>query len=133
MINIPLPFAAMWFIMLLGVISHILFQINKINHSTSDEIPWRVVVKKFFNKEWASYGISIIFTGVMAFSLVYMKRFEHVDNKEISYWAKWIPLAVIILYAFGVLNQWAFYKLLGRIQNNKGKVDIGLLTEEKKE
>jgi hypothetical protein len=126
MIHIPLPFFALWVIMLLGVFTHILAKIKSITDKTPDDIPLLVVIKKFFRKEWASYGMSLIFTGVAAYSFVFMKRFENPSNAEISYWAKWIPLSVLILYFFGVLNQWAFYWILGRIQS-KGKIDIDIL------
>lgn len=126
MINIPLPFLAIWGIMLAGILTHILAKIKKINDDSPDYIPWKQVVTKFLNKEWASYGMSIIFTGVMAYSFIFMKRFDNPTNAEISYWARWIPLSVLFLYFFGVLNQWAFYFILGRIQS-KGKVDIDLL------
>lgn len=129
MINIPLSFFAMWLIMLLGVLTNIMYRINKINHDTPGEIKWKDVVYKFFNKEWASYGMSLIFTGIVAYSFIYMKQFENPDNEEISRWAKWIPLAVIILYGFGVLNQVVFYWALGKIQK-KGQVDIDILKKE---
>lgn len=127
MINIPLPFYAMWIIMLLGVITHMLFKIKKITDSTPDDVPWKQVKDKFFRKEWPSYGISLIFTGIIAYSFVFMKQFNNPDNEEISRWAKWIPLSVLALYFIGVLNQWVFYKILGRIQNKGGEVDIDLL------
>ena len=126
MINIPLPFLAMWGIMLLGVITHVLAKIKSITDKTPDDIPLKLVIEKFMRKEWASYGMSLIFTGVVAYSFVFMKRFENPSNAEISYWAKWIPLSVIILYFFGVVNQWGFYWILGRIQS-KGKIDIDIL------
>lgn len=126
MINIPLPFVGMWVIMLAGVITHILAKINQINHNSPPEIMWNDILKKFFRKEWASYGMSLIFTAIIAFSFQYMKQFNHPDNAEISKWAKWLPLAVLVLYFIGVLNQWVFYWILGRIQS-KGKVDVDIL------
>lgn len=126
MINIPLSFSAMWLIMLAGVLTHILAKVNSINHKTDDNIKWDDVLKKFFQKEWASYGMSLIFTCVIAYSFYYMKQFEIPDNEEISRWAKWLPLAVIALYFIGVINQWVFYWILGRIQS-KGQVDIDIL------
>lgn len=126
MINIPLSFGAMWAIMFAGILTTILADINKINHDSPDSIPLSQVVSKFFKKEWAAYGMSVIFTGIVAFSFQYMKQFDNSNNEEISKWGKWIPLAVIILYFFGVVNQWAFYKVLGRIKTN-GKVDVDLL------
>lgn len=126
MINIPLPFLAMWGIMLLGVVTHVLAKIKSITDKTPDDIPLKLVIEKFMRKEWASYGMSLIFTAVVAYSFVFMKRFENPSNAEISYWAKWIPLSVIILYFFGVVNQWGFYWILGRIQS-KGKIDIDIL------
>jgi hypothetical protein len=131
MINIPLPFYAMWIIMLCGVLTNILARVNAINHRSPDNILWYNILKKFFQKEWASYGMSVIFTGIVAYSFVFMKQFEKVDNAEITRWAKWIPLAVIVLYFFGVLNQWIFYKILGRIQS-KGQVDVEILKEQPK-
>lgn len=126
MINIPLSFAAMWSIMLAGVLTHILAKINHINHNSPADILWTDILRKFFAKEWASYIMSLVFTGIVAFSFQYMKQFENPDNAEISRWAKWLPLAVLFLYLFGVLNQWVFYWILGRIQS-KGKVDIDIL------
>ncbi len=126
MINIPLSFFAMWIIMLAGVFTHILAKVNSINHKTDSELQWNLILKKFFQKEWASYGMSVIFISIIAYSFQYMKQFENPDNAEISYWAKWIPLAVIALYFIGVINQWIFYFILGRIQS-KGKVDIDIL------
>ena len=126
MINIPLPFLAMWGIMLLGVLTHVLAKIKSITDKTPDDIPLKLVIERFMRKEWASYGMSLIFTGVVAYSFVFMKRFENPSNDEISYWAKWIPLSVIVLYFFGVVNQWGFYWILGRIQS-KGKIDIDIL------
>lgn len=129
MINIPLPFWGMWLIMLAGVITHILAKINQINHNSPAEIMWWSILKKFFRKEWASYGMSLIFTAIIAFSFQYMKQFERMDNEEISKWAKWLPLAVIILYFIGVVNQWLFYLILGRIQS-KGRVDVDILRSQ---
>ncbi len=126
MINIPLPFLAMWGIMLLGVVTHVLAKIKSITDKTPDDIPLKLVIEKFMRKEWASYGMSLIFTGVVAYSFVFMKRFENPSNAEITYWAKWIPLSVLVLYFFGVVNQWGFYWILGRIQS-KGKIDIDIL------
>jgi len=123
--NIPLPFVAMWGIMIAGIITHILAKINDINHNSPPEIKWWDILKKFFRKEWASYGLSVIFTAIIAYSFQYMKQFDHPDNEEISRWAKWIPLAVIILYFIGVVNQWLFYLILGRIQS-KGQIDVDL-------
>lgn len=129
MINIPLPFWGMWAIMLAGVLTHILAKINQINHNSPSEVMWTDILKKFFGKEWASYGTSLIFTGIIAFSFQYMKQFNNESNAEISKWAKWLPLAVIILYFIGVVNQWVFYWILGRIQS-KGKVDIDILKNQ---
>ncbi len=126
MINIPLSFGAMWVLMLAGVLTHILAKVNSINHKSPDNILWTNILKKFFQKEWASYGMSLIFTCIIAYSFTYMKQFENPNNEEISRWAKWIPLAVIIFYFIGVINQWLFYWILGRIQS-KGKVDIDIL------
>jgi len=130
MINIPLPFVAMWAIMLAGVLTHMLFKIKKITDSTPDDVPWKMVKYKFFKKEWPSYFISIIFTCIIAYSFVFMKQFNNPDNAEISKWAKWVPLSVLILYFIGVLNQWVFYKILGRI-SSKGNIDIDILKEPK--
>ncbi len=130
MIQIPLSFSAMWLIMFLGIVTNMLVKINYINQKSSEEILWTTILKKFIRKEWASYLVSIVFTGVVAYSFVYMKQFERIDNAEISRWAKWIPLAVIILYGFGILNQWVFYRYLGRIQS-KGQIDEEILKEGK--
>jgi len=130
MINIPLSFGAMWAIMFAGILTTILADINKINHDSPDDINLSQVVSKFFKKEWAAYGMSVIFTGIVAFSFQYMKQFDNASNAEISKWAKWIPLAVIVLYFFGVVNQWAFYKVLGRLKTN-GKIDVDLLENKK--
>jgi membrane-bound metal-dependent hydrolase YbcI (DUF457 family) len=130
MINIPLSFSAMWLIMLLGVLTHILAKINKINHETPGRISLKNVVYSFFEKEWASYGMSIIITAIVSYSFYYMKRFDHSSNAEITYWARWVPAAVIVLYLFGVLNQWVFYWILGRIEK-KGGVNIDLLNNQK--
>lgn len=126
MINIPLSFFAMMLIMLAGVLTHILAKVNSINHKSPNHILWTDILKKFFQKEWASYGMSVIFITIIAYSFQYMKQFESPNNAEISYWSKWIPLAVIALYFIGVINQWIFYFILGRIQS-KGKVDIDIL------
>lgn len=132
MINIPLPFFAMWLIMIAGILTNVFARINAINHNSPDNILWWDILKKFFKKEWASYMMSLIFTLIIAYSFVYMKQFQRVDNTEINRWAKWIPLAVIVLYFFGFLNQWIFYKILGRIQS-KGQVDVDILKEKPKE
>ena len=131
MINIPLPFAAIWIIMLAGVATTALAKIQNITNNTPDNVGWNQVFKKFVNREWPSYAMSIIFTCIIAFSFVFMKKFVKVDNAEISYWARWIPLSVIILYFIGVLNQYVFYWILGRIQSKGGKVDLDLLKEKK--
>lgn len=131
MINIPLSFLAMWGIMLAGVLTHILAKVNYINHQSPSEILWSDILKKFFRKEWASYGMSLILTAVIAYSFVFMKQFNNPNNAELSKWAKWIPLAVLFFYFLGVLNQWAFYKVLGRIQG-KGQLDIDILKEQPK-
>jgi len=130
MINIPLPFLSMWAIMLAGVVTHMLFKIKKITDSTPEDVSWKLVKAKFLHKEWPSYFISIIFTCILAYSFVFMKQFDNPNNEEISRWAKWLPLSVIILYFIGVLNQYLFYLILGRLQS-KGKIDIDLLKEEK--
>ena len=130
MINIPLPFWVMWAIMLLGVITNILKKINKINHETSSDIRWSKVLKQFFNKEWASYGMSVIFTAVLSYSFVYMKQFEKIDNAEVTKWAKWIPLAVIILYVVGLAFDHIIYWLLGKI-DRQGSINTDLLNNKK--
>lgn len=129
MINIPLPFYSMWLIMIAGVMTTFLAKINEVNQKSPEEILWWDIMKKFFRKEWASYCMSFIFTAIIAYSLQYMKQFDNASNAEISKWAKWIPLAVIILYFIGVLNQWIFYKILGRIQS-KGSIDIQTLKKD---
>ena len=129
MINIPLSFGAMWVIMFAGIMTHVLAKVNSINHKSPPDILWTDILKKFIQKEWASYGMSVIFTCIIAYSFTYMKQFENTTNAEISAWAKWIPLAVLILYFVGVINQWIFYFILGRIQS-KGKVDIDILKNE---
>ena len=129
MINIPLPFPAIWVIMLAGVATHALAKVKSITDKTPDNISWKLVLSRFINKEWPSYGMSIIITCIASFSLVFMKRFDKIDNSEIVYWSKWIPLSVPIIYLFGVLNQWVFYAILGRIQS-KGKVDVDVLKKD---
>lgn len=128
MINIPLNFWQMELIMLCGILTHILAKVNGINHKSPADILWTDILRKFFAKEWASYGMSLIITCIVAYSFVYVKRFEHPTIAEVREASKWVILAVPILYIFGVLNQWAFYWLLGRIQS-KGKVDIDILKE----
>lgn len=129
MINIPLPFFALWAIMLSGVLTHMLYMIKIITNKTPDDVPWKTVKEKFFRKEWASYCISIIFTAIIAYSFVFMKQFNNADNEEISRWAKWTPLSVLILYFIGVLNNVIFYYILGRI-SSKGKIDIDILKKD---
>lgn len=131
MINIPLSFFAMWAIMIAGILTNILARVNAINQKTPDSVRWESVLESFFRKEWASYGMSLIFTCIVAFSFQYMKQFSNADNAEISKWAKWVPLAVIFFYFFGVLNQWIFYKILGRIQTKGGGVDTELIDKTK--
>lgn len=131
MINIPLSFLAMWAIMIAGILTNILARVNAINQKTPDNVRWSSVLQSFFRKEWASYGMSLIFTGIVSFSFQYMKQFSNADNAEISKWAKWLPLAVLILYFIGVLNQWIFYKILGRIQTKTGGVDTDLIDKPK--
>lgn len=130
MINIPLSFGAMWFIMFCGILTNALAKINSINRVTPVSIPYKQVLGTFIRKEFASYGMSIIATGIIAFSFVYMKQFQKVDNEEITKWAKWIPLAVIILYVIGIVIMYALYRLLGRIQDKTG-IDIELLKDKK--
>lgn len=129
MINIPLPFLAIWGIMLAGVLTHALAKVKSITDKTPDNITWRLILYRFINKEWPSYGMSIIITLIAAYSLIFMKRFQKVDNAEISYWVKWMPLAVPGIYLFGVLNQWVFYMILGRIQR-KGGVDVDIIKKD---
>lgn len=129
MINIPLPFYAMWFIMFCGVVTNVLAKVNAINHKSPANIMWYDILKKFISKEWAAYGVSIIFTGIIAFSFEFMKKFDKVDAQEISRWAKYLPLSVLVLYFIGVLSQWIFYIVLGRIQS-KGQVDIDILKDK---
>ena len=120
MINIPLPFFVMWAVLLLGVLTSMLVKIKNITDATPDDVQWKMVIRKFFNKEWPSYGISFILTFVIAGSFQYIKRFDVSSNQEISKYAKWIPLAVPALYIGGYLCQGGFYKLLGRIQGKTG-------------
>lgn len=129
MINIPLSFTAMWLIMFAGIMTNLLAKVNEINQKSPEEILWYNILRKFIKKEWASYGMSIIFTGIIAYSFYYMKQFDNANNAEISKWAKWIPLAVLVLYFVGVLNQWVFYKILGRIES-KGNIDTAILKKE---
>ena len=131
MINIPLSFFAMWAIMIAGMLTNMLARVNSINQKTPDNVRFGSVMQSFFRKEWASYGTSLIFTGIIAFSFQYMKQFNNDTNAEISKWAKWLPLAVLILYFVGVLNQWIFYKILGRIQTKAGGVDTDLIDKTK--
>jgi hypothetical protein len=121
----------MWAIMIAGILTNILARVNDINQKTPDNVRWGSVLQSFFQKEWASYGMSLIFTGIISFSFQYMKQFSNADNTDISKWAKWIPLAVIFFYFFGVLNQWIFYKILGRIQTKAGGVDTDLIDKTK--
>lgn len=130
MIYIPLSFWQMWVIMLAGVLTVMLAKINNINQKSPDEILWWDILKKFFRKEWASYGMSFIITAIIAYSFVYMKQFQKIDNAEITKWAKWIPLAVIILYLIGCLCLWGFYRILGRIQGKSG-IDVNILKDQK--
>lgn len=132
MINIPLPFLAIWGIMLLGVLTKMLYDIKIITDITPDSIKWKTVFARFFNKEWPSYGMAVIVTGILAYSFEYMKGFAKVDNAEITKWAKWIPLAVPIIYAIGIGWQLLFYKFLGRIKN-KGLIDTSMLHETPKD
>lgn len=129
MINIPLSFGAMWFIMFCGILTNALAKINNINKVTPEEISFWQVIRKFARKEWPSYGMSLIATGIVSFSFVFMKQFQKIDNEEISRWAKWIPLAVLILYLFGIVVMYVLYKILGRIQDKTG-VDITLLKDK---
>lgn len=132
MIYIPLSFYQMWVIMLAGVLTVMLAKINNINQNSPDEIMWWDILKKFFRKEWASYGMSAIITAIIAYSFVYMKQFQKIDNAEITKWAKWIPLGVLILYLLGCLNLWIFYRVMGRIQS-KGDIDLNILKEKPKQ
>lgn len=131
MIYIPLTFWQMWFILVLGVLSNILAKVQYINQNSSDEILWTSILKKFFRKEWASYSMSVIFTGIIAYSLVYIKQFEAPDAK-ISRFAWLVPIAVIVLYLFGMLNQWLLYRFLGRIQSGKN-IDENILKPSDKD
>ncbi len=114
--------------MLAGVLTHILAKVNSINHKSPASIMWINILKTFFQKEWASYGMSFIITCITAYTFVYVKQFEHPTLSEVREASKYVILAVPILYIFGVLNQWVFYWILGRIQS-KGKVDIDILKE----
>lgn len=129
-IIIPLPFIALWGIMLAGVLTNMFAKMKSIVDKTPEDVDWKVVFKRFLNREWPSYCMSIIFTCIIAYSFVFMKSFQKIDNEEISYWAKWIPLSVLILYIIGVINNWIFYYILGRIQS-KGKIDMDILTKPK--
>ena len=126
MINIPLPFWAMWLILLAGVATHVLYKLKKITDNTPDDILWNRVWVKFRNKEWPSYGMSLIATGIVAFTLEYIKQFDTSTTVEISRYAKYVPLAVPALYACGILINILFYKWLGRI-DSKGKIDVSEL------
>lgn len=129
MINIPLPFWAMWGIMLLGVLTKMLYDIKVITDKTPDSIIWKTILQKFFNKEWPSYGMAIIITGIISFSFEYIKQFDTSQNADINKWAKWVPLAVLILYAIGITSQLILYKFLGRIKS-KGMIDESILKEK---
>lgn len=118
--------------MFFGILTHILAKVNGINHKSPPDILWTDILRKFFQKEWASYGMSLIITCIVAYTFVYIKQFEHPTIAEVRAASKWVILAVPVLYLFGVLNQWAFYWLLGRIQS-KGKVDIDILQENKQQ
>lgn len=131
MINIPLPFFAMWGILLAGVITHILYKLKVITDNTPDDVVWSKVWVKFRNKEWPSYGMSLIATGIISFSFEFIKRFDTSSTVEISKYAKYVPLAVPILYCGGILINFFLYKMLGRIQS-KGKIDVSLLKEDDK-
>lgn len=126
MINIPLPFWAMWLILLAGVATHVLYKLKKITDNTPEDILWNRVWLKFRNKEWPSYGMSLIATGIIAFTLEYIKQFDTSTTIEISRYAKYVPLAVPALYAIGIVLNILFYKWLGRI-DSKGKIDVSEL------
>ncbi len=130
MINIPLPFWAMWLLLLAGVATHVLYKLKKITDNTPDDIAWKQVGKRFRNKEWPSYGMSFIATAIISFTFQYIKQFDTSTTAEISKYAKWVPLAVPILYVFGIVINIFLYKLLGRIEQ-KGKIDVTILKDEK--
>lgn len=128
MINVLLSYWAMWFLLLLGVLINILAKVNYMNHNSPSDIMWTSILKAFFKKEWASYGMSLICTGVFAYQLMFLRHFENLDAKIARY--SWIvPLTPIILMLIGILNQWLLYKAIGRI-TNKGKVDVDILQAE---
>lgn len=106
MINIPLNFWQMEAIMLAGVLTHILAKVNSINHKSPANILWTNILQTFFQKEWASYGMSFIITCITAYTFVYIKQFEHPTISEVREASKYVILAVPILYLWGVLNQW---------------------------
>lgn len=118
--------------MLAGVLTNMFAKMKNIVDKTPEEIKWGVVFSRFLNREWPSYCMSFIFTCVIAYSFVFMKRFDKIENEEISAYAKWIPLSVIILYFLGVVSNWLFYYILGRIQK-KGTIDMEILTKDKKQ
>lgn len=128
MINIPLPFWAMWLILLAGVATHVLYKLKKITDKTPDDILWNQVWLKFRNKEWPSYGMSFIATGIISFTFQFIKQFDTSSTAEISRYAKFVPLAVPILYAIGIIINIFLYRLLGRIES-KGKIDMTILKE----
>ncbi len=118
--------------MLAGVLTNMFAKMKNIVDKTPEEIKWGVVFSRFLNREWPSYCMSFIFTCVIAYSFVFMKQFSKIENEEISAYAKWIPLSVIILYFLGVVSNWLFYYILGRIQK-KGTIDMDILTKDKKQ
>ena len=129
--DIQLPFYATWFLMILGIVTNMLAKVNKINHESPPDIKWKDILRTFFKKEWASYAMSFIFTGVIAFSFEFMKRFDHSSQQELNKYAKYIPFAVLFFYLLGFANQWAFYRLMGRIYSKAG-VDTKILEEDRK-
>lgn len=128
MINIPLPFYAMWLILFAGVLTQIFWKVKKINDNTPDNVEWYTVWSKFWHREWPTYGMALIAVTIIAWQFHFIKKFSVIENPEISKYGKWIPLSVLGLYALGILINWILYRFFGRIESG-GKIDVKTLVE----
>lgn len=98
-----------------GIVFMIFTKVNDLNHKPeNDALNFRQTLKKFFRKEWASYGASV--------TLVFIAAFSHDE------WLLWfttgklstiieVPLGIKLAMAcFGAMGHYLLYKFwLGKL------------------
>jgi hypothetical protein len=95
---------------LTGVMITILIKINELNHRPeNDAVTFQQILRKFFHREWAAYGTSVLVVLATAFSHdEWLVWFSTGGRLNIG-----VPIGIkIAMIAWGMLGQWLLYKFV---------------------